>query len=194
MPNRIEKNWEVKGIDPSYAERRIIHRLKSEKFNFKREVCFASCRSSATGNHLRYDFFLPGMNILLEYDGKAYHEGEHVAERDAVKTKYARDFNIKLIRISGLSNIDVAINRLCEIRDKRSARKRAKHKATIVNQSVAKPVSENKPKTQSEIRDIISRRHLFAIADTEPCKGIALPTKKKKLPDPRKLIKDRKAV
>lgn len=179
MPKRIEKNWEIKGIEPSHSERRIINRLKTEKIRFMREVCFESCRSPATGNHLRYDFFLPDLCILLEYDGKAYHDGEHVAERDAVKTKYARDFNIKLIRVSGLNNIEPAIKRLCEIRDNRQARKRAKYNATIVQRSISDAVKDNKVKTRAEIMQAVMAHRERMKEEPDP-QCIALPKPKHK--------------
>lgn len=169
MPNRIEKNWEIKRVEPSYSERMIMKRLKNEKFRFMQEVCFTSCRSPATGNHLRYDFYLPDMNILIEYDGKAYHEGEHVVERDAVKTKYARDFNIKLIRISGLTNIDVAINKLCEIRKSRQERKRANDRAKLAGKCIREAVQENKVKTRDKIVQAV-------IANRERMKEVPDPT------------------
>lgn len=55
---------------------------------------------------LKYDFYLPTYNILLEYDGKQhYEEGfrckdlEDMKANDEYKTKYATDNGYKMVRI-----------------------------------------------------------------------------------------------
>lgn len=64
---------------------------------------------SNSGNSLRYDFYLPDHNLLIEYDGKQHDkwiEGWITEENfvkqqyhDKLKNKYAKNNNIKLIRI-----------------------------------------------------------------------------------------------
>lgn len=122
----MEKFWVRKGIEPSEQERLIAKKLSTEKIKFLQEVCFQSCRSPATGNHLRYDFYLPDLNVLIEYDGRGYHESEFAVERDMTKDKYAKDWRLHLIRIKNSAGIDAAIQEIIKI--KRSGKKKSKKK------------------------------------------------------------------
>lgn len=69
------------------------------------------CVSPTTGAQLRFDFFLPDNNLLIEYDGiyhyqpidhgtgtsvEDFHAGQH---RDRTKTEYAKKNGIPLLRI-----------------------------------------------------------------------------------------------
>lgn len=57
--------------------------------------------------HKRYDFFLPGHNLIIEYDSSYWHsEPEHVAN-DAYKDSLAILAGIELFRLKGLSNRDL---------------------------------------------------------------------------------------
>lgn len=65
------------------------------------------------GRHLRFDFYLPNYNLLIEYDGEqhfrpvAFNGDKELAverfkmgqERDAIKNKYCEDNQINLLRI-----------------------------------------------------------------------------------------------
>jgi hypothetical protein len=61
-------------------------------------------------NVLPFDFYLPKYNICIEYDGEQHFEPleffggikafDELKKRDEIKTKFCRDNNIKLIRIS----------------------------------------------------------------------------------------------
>lgn len=55
---------------------------------------------------LRYDFYIPELNLLIEADGQQHYENvdpygtaKLVRNRDAIKNKYAKDNNINLLRI-----------------------------------------------------------------------------------------------
>lgn len=55
---------------------------------------------------LFYDFYLPEFNMLIEYDGEFHYSPifseeafEHEKKRDKLKTKYAMENNIALLRI-----------------------------------------------------------------------------------------------
>ena len=65
-------------------------------------------------NKLKYDFYLPSLNICIEYDGRQHFEPVDFANkgkewaleqfeltkiRDNIKNKYCEDKDIKLIRI-----------------------------------------------------------------------------------------------
>lgn len=53
---------------------------------------------------LRFDFYLPSDNVIIEADGEQHYDIQEwfkiIQERDKIKTKYCIDNNIKIIRIS----------------------------------------------------------------------------------------------
>lgn len=76
-----------------YIKEKTFNDLKSEK-----------------GQYLRYDYYLPNKNILIEVDGKQHYihskQGyftkevvEEIQKRDYIKNEYAKQSNIKLIRL-----------------------------------------------------------------------------------------------
>lgn len=95
----------VTGIEPSFAERLIAKELADRNIVFCQEVIFENCVNPSTGLHLRFDFYLPVQNILIEYDGKESHADTDTKGRDRLKTKFAKDNKIKLVRLSGISYI-----------------------------------------------------------------------------------------
>jgi hypothetical protein len=75
-----------------------------------REKTFTDCVNSKQGGScrkLRFDFYLPNQNTLIEYDGEPHFvksgnygkKFETGQENDTIKNKYCRDKGIKLIRI-----------------------------------------------------------------------------------------------
>jgi len=71
---------------------------------------FSDCINPDTGHQLRFDFYLPEENILIEYDGKQHFcfvpewtkDKQNFIKRkkiDKVKNKYSEIQKIKLIRI-----------------------------------------------------------------------------------------------
>lgn len=90
----------------SKGENKIYRYLKKNKIEFKKEKTFEELKSNS---YLRFDFYLPKHNLLIEFDGKQHFEpveffGGTVGflerkMRDNLKNKYAEDNNIKLLRI-----------------------------------------------------------------------------------------------
>jgi very-short-patch-repair endonuclease len=75
-----------------------------------REKTFDDCFNSKQGRYcreLRFDFYLPNQNTLIEYDGEQHfvkrgkygEKFETLQENDIIKNKYCKDRDIKLIRI-----------------------------------------------------------------------------------------------
>jgi hypothetical protein len=75
-----------------------------------REKSFEDCTNRGgekVCRRLRFDFYLPEQNTLIEYDGEQhfvkrgkYGEGyENYQRNDKIKNQYCKDNNIKLIRI-----------------------------------------------------------------------------------------------
>lgn len=94
-------------IEPSFAERKIIQKLRKDNIRFVREVSFLDLKNPDTGALLRYDFYIPEYNMLIEYDGVKSHSSDDVKYRDSLKNDFADMHKIRLIRISGLRFIDV---------------------------------------------------------------------------------------
>lgn len=98
----------------SSGEYFITKFLRKNKIKFIHEKSFDGCRGK-TNHHLYFDFYLPAINILIEYDGQQHFFPFRVAssqtkeqiesefldlqERDKIKTIFAETNNIKLIRI-----------------------------------------------------------------------------------------------
>lgn len=100
----------------SSGEREVYKHLKALGVsNFVCEQTFVGCVAPDTGVLLRYDFYLPSHNLLIEYDGEAhFHQinfsgaltSDDMQARltrtqllDGIKNQYAKQHNIKLIRI-----------------------------------------------------------------------------------------------
>lgn len=104
----------------SIGEKIIRDLLTAKNIKFKEQYSFKDCRSKYI---LKFDFYLPEYNILIEYDGKQHFkqgwnsesEFKRTKINDEIKSKYCSDNNIKLIRIpyTKLKNIEkILINEL----------------------------------------------------------------------------------
>jgi len=95
----------------SKGEQKIAAILKSMKIRYCTEKTFEDLKDKIL---LRFDFYLPEYNLLIEYDGHHHFKpvrfngiSEEVAEenfknqkiRDKMKNKYCKENNIKLLRI-----------------------------------------------------------------------------------------------
>jgi len=94
-------------IEPSFAEVKIIQQLRKANVHFVREVSFLALKNPETGALLRYDFYIPEYNMLIEYDGIKSHASDGAKYRDKIKNEFADLHKIRLIRISGIRFIDV---------------------------------------------------------------------------------------
>lgn len=96
----------------SSGERKVRKWLESHNISFEQEKFFKDCKDK---KQLPFDFYLPDLNTIIEYDGKQHYENGHfftnksiyngmsVTEytkyHDSIKNKYCQDNNISLIRI-----------------------------------------------------------------------------------------------
>lgn len=115
LPSRslVSGNTQTCGTcyNKSLQEEKIAYILKSLNIDFEMEKTFDDCRNPRTGWQLRFDFYLPKENILIEYDGEQhfYYEKssrwntkenyEATKYRDEIKNQYCLNHNIRLIRI-----------------------------------------------------------------------------------------------
>ena len=114
--NKIVSNSDLRlgrvascGCLNSKGEAKIKQILEELKIYKKKEYSFNDCVSE-NNIPLRYDFYLPDYNILIEYDGKQHFEYtgygwsteenlKKTQQRDKIKNEYANKNNICLIRI-----------------------------------------------------------------------------------------------
>ena len=96
----------------SKGELKILKFLQSKNIHFIREKKFFDCKNKY---RLPFDFYLPDYNTLIEYDGKQHEQpvnfygiSNTVAQQnflklmknDEIKNNYAKNNNIKMIRVS----------------------------------------------------------------------------------------------
>jgi hypothetical protein len=91
--------------EPSHSERLIMKHLQSEGIKFEREVNFTGLVNPLTNAPLRYDFYIPKFNLIIEYDGVKYHADIDVKDRDRIKDDFAKKNKIQIVRISGIRYI-----------------------------------------------------------------------------------------
>jgi hypothetical protein len=92
----------------SKGEFKIKEILNNKNINFIFQKSFDNCKNE-NNKKLKFDFYLPKQNILIEYDGKQHYEPieyfgglssfKITNEYDNIKNNYAKNNNIKLIRI-----------------------------------------------------------------------------------------------
>ena len=91
----------------SKGETIILVWLKENNIEYIPQYKFSKCRNI---HLLPFDFYLPDLNILIEYDGRQHFSGNYdffggvdeflkIKFRDKIKTDFAKKENIKLIRI-----------------------------------------------------------------------------------------------
>lgn len=91
----------------SKGEESIFKELNKGRVKFVRNKRFPDCRDK---HPLSFDFFIPSMNICIEYDGELHYKKysnsfkgsykfELTKKHDNIKTEYCKNKNIVLIRI-----------------------------------------------------------------------------------------------
>jgi hypothetical protein len=86
--------------------------LEAHKIRYVSQKIFQDCRNPETNYPLKFDFFIPHKNLLIEYDGPQHYKicriGKYtltpdslrkIQFRDKIKTKYAKSQGIGLVRI-----------------------------------------------------------------------------------------------
>lgn len=107
----------------SNGEYKTMEYLKKNNIIYSHQHKFNDCINPNSGLKLKYDFYIPRLNILIEYDGEQHFrvtggmigthrytdkELQNLRIRDEIKNIYAKERGIKLIRISykDIGNID----------------------------------------------------------------------------------------
>ncbi len=91
----------------SLGEEKIKSFLIEKKINFEIEKTFEDCKDVY---RLRFDFYIPEKNLLIEYDGKQHFTSRNiwggkkaliaVKKRDEIKNNYAKQKGINLLRLN----------------------------------------------------------------------------------------------
>jgi hypothetical protein len=96
--------------DLKYSEKYIERYLKSKSIIYEKEKTFDDLINPKTGRKLRYDFYLPEKNIVIEVNGVQHYKPilhwggqsgyEDQVYRDRIKEDYLVDKKIKLVIIN----------------------------------------------------------------------------------------------
>ncbi len=101
------------------GERKIQDLLENKNIVYIKEKSFEDLRG-LKGGLLRYDFYLPDHNLLIEYDGELHYENTSLGNdlhrqkiHDEIKNNYAKSKGIRLIRIPywDFDNIEKILNK-----------------------------------------------------------------------------------
>ena len=111
-PNNLLNGYGCPKCSESKGEKRVAKYLDSKNIEYERQYKFDECRSK---DKLPFDFYIPSLNIVIEYDGeyhymiitrskndtyeRAFNRFVGTKVRDTIKTIYCKENNIKLIRI-----------------------------------------------------------------------------------------------
>ena len=124
----------------SKGQKLIINSLLDLDLSFQLEKDFEDLKNPETGQRLRFDFYIPVLNLCIEYDGKQHFEyspeihGEDETlgllelasqqKRDRLKEEYCLENNLKLLRIkySSKDQIPEIVGKIVE--EIRNGRKR----------------------------------------------------------------------
>jgi very-short-patch-repair endonuclease len=124
-PNKHLRNHGCWKCYESYGERKISLWLDKNNIKYVRQKRFADCfvKKEKYNHRLPFDFYLPNLNLCIEYDGEQHFHpvrfkdySEMVAKekldslkiRDKIRDKFCYDNKIRLLRIpyTSFDNID----------------------------------------------------------------------------------------
>ena len=143
-----QNKWFISGIgksvEPSFAENLIRNTLNSLNIEHVTEVSFYGLKFD-TGHYARFDFYIPKMNLVIEYDGKEYHNTKDVKKRDKIKTLFCKNNGIGLIRLNKkhYSNIEVEILKAVKLHNTPTEQPKIK-------ECIVKPKKVNRKKLLAE--------------------------------------------
>lgn len=111
----------------SMGEENIANFLNKNKIKYKTQKTFEDCVNPKTNCRLRFDFFIPIINLCIEYDGELHYKsvkyfgGNEALEKsqylDEIKNEYCSKNNINLLRIAyfDFKQIENILKIHCEI-------------------------------------------------------------------------------
>lgn len=98
-------------VQSSVAETLLHYFLSKNNIPFEQEVSFKGFKTP-NGGHYRYDFYLPKKNLLIEYDGKGFHNSN---PNDTAKNMFAKAKGIRLVRFNShhYYNLEKELLKVC---------------------------------------------------------------------------------
>ncbi len=99
-------------IIPSETEIKISEWLTDRGIKYYQEVGFYDLVNPITGHNLRFDFYFPERNMIIEYDGKQHKTDYKIMFRDDVKNKFCRINHIKIIRLSNFYKLNSDLKKI----------------------------------------------------------------------------------
>lgn len=128
IAERLCNNKGCPKCNRSYGEKKIEQILSQYNVEFIREQTFEGCKDKS---RLKFDFYLPDYNVLIEYQGQQHYPGhntifhpkgnrykksdlESIQKRDQIKRDFCQNEGIKLIEIPywEYKNIETIITNL----------------------------------------------------------------------------------
>lgn len=105
----------------SKGEEKVRLFLETNRLEYSYQKMFDGCRNPKTGCLLKFDFFVPRQNVLIEYDGEQHYQStprlqkykftqkdvDQIKYRDNIKSTFSSENGIKLIRISYLEKTQI---------------------------------------------------------------------------------------
>ncbi len=114
--------------NPTKGEAKIAKWLTENNIHYVTQKTFPNLYRTSTKGRLKYDFYLPYSNILIEYDGEQHYipitfsksrtaeeQFKITQESDSLKTKYAIDNQYKLLRIRFDQDINSELDKYLKI-------------------------------------------------------------------------------
>ena len=111
--------------NPSKGEVKIYNWLTEHNINFEFQKTFPDLYYKSKNGRLKYDFYIPHLRLLVEFDGEYHHNPISFSKlisgedqllltqiRDNLKTEYAKNNNYRLLRIRYDDNIVDILNSL----------------------------------------------------------------------------------
>lgn len=106
------RNWFISSLGkkaiPSPVEDIIRNILNGYSIEFHIEVSFKALKYN-NGQYPRFDFYIPSINTIIEYDGKKYHKTIEQKKNDMFKTNYCNKNGIKIVRYNIKHYKDLAV-------------------------------------------------------------------------------------
>lgn len=108
----------------SFGEQKIYEFLILNEIDYEEQKQFKDCYNTSKNRLLPFDFFIPEINLLIEFDGEQHFkpkfgegldgiEFNRTQENDKIKTDFAKNQHINLLRISfkEITSIDEILKR-----------------------------------------------------------------------------------
>jgi hypothetical protein len=86
-------------VTPSIPEDRIRTFLNGVSIEFHYEVSFKGFKYKS-GHYPRFDFYLPTISTVIEYDGKEAHSTKQAKKNDAIKNAWCKANGIRMVRLN----------------------------------------------------------------------------------------------